>query len=475
MSRRRQQHPGQIAGYWLSQRPNSAQWCRTWFDADTRQTRRSSLGTDDLAAAEIALAEWVARNVASVRAEPKEITVARVFVRYQERHGQHLVGAGSQRISLAMMLRHLPEGITVGELTLDAQHVAIRAMQAGGYGAGTIKRALGAAKAAVNWAWNNGELERPVPFLKVPEGQGRERVLSVEELARLWSTDMPDHVRVFLALAIGTAARPEAILQLTRFQCDLERGTINLNPPGRVQTKKRRPVLPMADWLRPWIAAADGRLVSYRGKPVQKLAGAFQTVRDAAGFGPDVTAYTVRHTVATELMRRRVTELEIAAVMGHRMPNMRTTGRYLHVSPEWMASARQALDDLANDIARAATRAMEPSVISVSTHQRASCVLVPLRKDGNPTARPLKTGAAVGTGIQPSLDTATNGRMDMEPPLPTRLGLVGKLLQHFVRVASAEIGSQQHALIFERRDAVELPALVLALLNSKGAPILAAE
>ena len=70
---------------------------------------------------------------------------------------------------------------------------------------------------------------------------------------------MPEHVRVFLALAIGTAARPEAILQLNRFQCDLERGTINLNPPGRVQTKKRRPILPMPDWLRPWVEAAEGR------------------------------------------------------------------------------------------------------------------------------------------------------------------------------------------------------------------------
>ncbi len=101
---------------------------------------------------------------------------------------------------------------------------------------------------------------------------------------------MSDHMRAFLAILIGTAARPEAALQLTRFQCDLERGTINLNPPGRAQTKKRRPILPMADWLRPWIEAADGHLVAYRGRPVRKIAGAFQTLRDVAGFGPDVTA-----------------------------------------------------------------------------------------------------------------------------------------------------------------------------------------
>jgi integrase len=283
LPRRSNHRPGQLAGYWISKRPGSAMWCRTWFDAATRQTCRASLGTDDLAAAEHALAEWITRNVATDRADPRDITLARVFVRYQQRHGQHLVGAGSQRISLAMMLRHLPEGITVGELTLDAQHAAVRAMEAAGYGAGTIKRALGAAKAAVNWVWNNGELARPVPFLKVPEGPGRERVLSVDELAQLWSAEMPEHVRVFLALMIGTAGRPEAVLQLTRFQCDMNRGTINLNPPGRVQTKKRRPILPLAPWLRPWIDAAEGHLVAYRGKPVKKLAGAFQTMRDGRG------------------------------------------------------------------------------------------------------------------------------------------------------------------------------------------------
>ena len=85
--------------------------------------------------------------------------------------------------------------------------------------------------------------------------------------------------------------------------------------------KKRRPHLPMATWLRPWIEAAEGPLVAYRGKPVRKIAGAFQTLRDAAGFGRDVTSYTIRHTIATEMAARGVPELEIAAIMGqHTLP-----------------------------------------------------------------------------------------------------------------------------------------------------------
>ena len=44
MPRNEQDRPGAIGGYWLSRRPNSDQWCRTWFDRNTRQTSRASLG-----------------------------------------------------------------------------------------------------------------------------------------------------------------------------------------------------------------------------------------------------------------------------------------------------------------------------------------------------------------------------------------------------------------------------------------------
>ncbi len=387
---------GSIAGFWLSKRAGSSAWYRTWFDGTTRQTRRASLGTGNLAEAERRLAEFITKSVPISRADPVSVMLVHVFVRYNERHGRHTIGAASQRTSLLMMLRYLPEGITVGELTLDAQHEAVRLMQTAGYSAGTIKRAFGAARAAVNWAWNNQEIDRPMPFLRLPEGPGRERVLSVEELAMLWDTPMPEHLRMFLALAIGTAARPEAILQLTRFQCDLDHGVIHLNPPGRVQTKKRRPVLPMPDWLRPWIASASAsHLVSYRGKPVRKIAGAFQTLRETAGFGPDVTAYTIRHTVATELARRGVPELEIAAVMGHRSPN-RTTGRYMHVKPSYLAQAKAALDALATEIGRVTTtRPIHP----ITTPPRSSCVAVLQPSGRNPHSQAVDISGA-GEGIR---------------------------------------------------------------------------
>jgi hypothetical protein len=70
MPNRSSRHPGAIAGFWLSIRPGSAMWCRTWFDATTRQTRRASLGTDDVEAAGRELAGWITKNVGTILQSP---------------------------------------------------------------------------------------------------------------------------------------------------------------------------------------------------------------------------------------------------------------------------------------------------------------------------------------------------------------------------------------------------------------------
>lgn len=191
-------------------------------------------------------------------------------------------------------------------------------MAADGYAPGTIKRVLSAGKAAVQWAWKNGKLERPIPFPTVQDGAARERTMQMAELAAMWdAADLP-HLRLFFLL-LGTAGRPAAVLELTREQCDLDRGLIDLNPSGRAQTKKRRPVVPMPDFLRPWIKQAPvGPLVRFRGKAVGKVNGAWQEARDEAGPDALVVPHTIRHTIATELRARGVPEL--AGLLGRSMP-----------------------------------------------------------------------------------------------------------------------------------------------------------
>ena len=100
--------PGQIGDYWLSQRPNSPQWCRTWFDPATRQTRRVSLGTGDFAEAQGRLAEWYVLNVRIQDRAPEEVEFGTVLDRYYEQHAKHLASGDQARIAIAHMKKHLP-------------------------------------------------------------------------------------------------------------------------------------------------------------------------------------------------------------------------------------------------------------------------------------------------------------------------------------------------------------------------------
>jgi integrase len=87
-----------------------------------------------------------------------------------------------------------------------------------------------------------------------------------------------------LMILIGTACRPEAALELTGEQLDFQDGLIDLNPRGRPQTKKFRPVVKMPTALAAALRGApDGRLVTFRGQPVRKINKSWRGMREAAG------------------------------------------------------------------------------------------------------------------------------------------------------------------------------------------------
>jgi len=64
----------------------------------------------------------------------------------------------------------------------------------------------------------------------------------------------------YLRAAVATWARPDAIYDLKpQGQWHAEARVLNLNPPGRRQTKKYRPIIPVARQFAPWLDEALGR------------------------------------------------------------------------------------------------------------------------------------------------------------------------------------------------------------------------
>lgn len=338
------ERPGQIGDYWLSQRPGSKQWCRTWYDPRTRQTRRASLGTDDFQSAKLALWEWFAKHGRMPKQEAHEASLDMVLVRYWQQHACDLPSAETSKIALRYWSEFFGE-CAVSDVTPARQREFIEWLRDGGRRSdGYVKRVLTVGKSALNRAYKEGEISSAPYVLPGRDAAPRDRVLTLAESAAIWKAAKMPHERMMLALLYGTLARPEAALGMRREFYDPERRLLAQNPPGRVQTKKYRPTVPVGEFLLPWLEnAPPGPLVAWHGKPIASFKTAWRKIRARAGLGEDVVPKTIRHTMATELRAAGVPEAEIQGMLGHRAYSGRTEV-YAKYRPDYLGAAVRAVD-----------------------------------------------------------------------------------------------------------------------------------
>lgn len=309
--------------YWLSKRPGSDSWHRTWFDPVERQTRRVSLGTTDFRAAHEALAVWWTENRRLKDERPESVTLDEVLVRYYRDHAVNLPSKDQARIACAKLSAH-SGALAVSEFGQTRQREFIKAMRDDGYSDGYIRRTLSVGQAALNWAHAEG-LIRAVPVVKlIADGQHRERVLSVAEVKALIEAAREDHLYRFVVLELATWGRPEAVLELTRERCDTERHLIDLNPEGRKQTKKYRPVVPMVEAARHVIEDVKaGELIRWRGEPVSSVKTAWRRLRTRAGLDTGVIRCNERSMPYTRLrcscvaVNKREAGMDYMALLEH--------------------------------------------------------------------------------------------------------------------------------------------------------------
>ncbi|MBS0961144.1 tyrosine-type recombinase/integrase [Acetobacter thailandicus] len=344
----------QIGEYWLSQVKPASTWHITWYDKAARQTRRKSLGISDFESAKTKLAQWVLTLGKRELTATSDAALATVLTRYVHQHAPRIKASGEARRAVELFSQAAMHCnvATVDDLILKNQHKIFDFMKNKGRSQSYIKRIFGVAKAAVNWSWENGELERPIPFIRINEcTQEKYKVLSSRELADLWHTDMPSHLRMFLRIMLATGARPAAILDLTLASCDLDTGVIDFNPPGRIRTAKRRPMLPIANFLLASLKSSPpGPLVQWRGAPMKKINKTWRTIREQAALPDYIVPYAIRHTLATEMARRNVPPIELAMWFGHKEADTRTTARYMHFRPDYLKTACLAVEDFVSTI-----------------------------------------------------------------------------------------------------------------------------
>jgi len=208
---------------------------------------------------------------------------------------------------------------------------------------GTILRELLMLRAACKWAHGEAWIHA-VPHIEVPrQPPPRERWLTREEADRLLDAAIAPHIRAFLAIALYTAARAGAVLDLTWDRVNLAAGLIDL---GAVAGGKARAVVPIADRLRPILEealqlATCPFVVEYTGRRVASVKTGTRAAARRAGL-PGVTPHILRHTAATWMAMKNVPMEQIARLLGH--ADSRVTERvYAKHTPDYLRGAIQAL------------------------------------------------------------------------------------------------------------------------------------
>ncbi len=232
-----------------------------------------------------------------------------------------------------------PEHVTK---ELCRKYLASRLRQ--GRSVGTVHTELAQLRSALIWAEHEKWIDR-APWVELPQKpEPKNRWLTREEYAALKKGAVAPHVKLFIVLALQTAARTEALLQLTWDRTN--EAYLDLNVPGRERTRKGRARIPVNEVIREALTEARkvatcDYVIEYGGEPVKSVKKAFKRAVERAGL-TGVSPHTLRHTAATWMAQDGVAMREIAGYLGH--TDSRTTERvYAHHHPDHLSNASASL------------------------------------------------------------------------------------------------------------------------------------
>ncbi|MBV1686473.1 hypothetical protein KRR38_01985 [Novosphingobium sp. G106] len=398
-------------------KPTSDRWYIWWYDPSTGRQQRKTTGASNVRAACNALDDHYLATHTSTVLEQETYSVGDAMSDYWIEHGQHLASAAGIKSRFALMQRFLDAEVAERRLNdpILPEHIDDRLLSrfrawaikipivarkkdaAGNWvdgksrprTASTVEESVIQLKAALNYAFK-ARRTRYVPPLAhktrnqvTPERTYRLSVNAIGELLDYSVRGAGNYAghadrllpfRRYLIAAVCTLARPDAIYDMSvdrnREQWMQNERMFALNPAGRIQTKKFRPIVPVVDLLHFWLSSTDewfvcserssydesegahvvtqGRVASVRSA----WDGARQQLGIPDGWGPKL----IRHSMATILANRRVDLFELEMALGHRVLG-RTSSRYALFDPEYLGTIAAGIDDVVSDLAKVAAPA----------------------------------------------------------------------------------------------------------------------
>ncbi|WP_040617055.1 phage integrase SAM-like domain-containing protein [Roseibium sp. TrichSKD4] len=273
---------------------------------------------------------------------------------------------------------------TCGELTLKMQHAFYQYL-AETYGLSTksisiymvtIQAALNKATIPYLKPTENGKIEVQIltraPTIVTDDksiseiigrastknAQKNRPLLKFEEMARFIDSIKYEHAFRYVVIALNTWARPEAIHDLNfHTQIDMDYGLVQLNPEGRLQTKKYRPTIRLTNNLRCWAEYWNTDYpMQFRGQKVLTAKKPINAAFAAAGF-PELSRKEIRAFMFTQSRRvllsngQRLSKTQRSEWIGHASQEGSSTGEfYERFDPEFLEEAMEATDLVIQEI-----------------------------------------------------------------------------------------------------------------------------
>lgn len=205
-------------------------------------------------------------------------------------------------------------------------------MERDGYSANTIWGDLNSLRSALKSAYQTKQIDAPChEFVwNVAKPEGRTRVLTPDEFWAWYDGATSAHLRLFLVVALLTAQRHEAILELKWDHVDFDAGLIDFAAGMRDRRtvadkgyQKNRAVVSMTGTLRAYLLAAKAVaktafVIEYQGRRVLNCGEGCRAAREAAGLENDVTPHVLRHTAITWAEAGGVNIETLAQMSGHK-------------------------------------------------------------------------------------------------------------------------------------------------------------
>lgn len=358
-----------------------------WYDTARKRERSLSTRTSDHEAAKLVLDAHFAEKergqalcptCGQPRQGASEYLLADAIANYQLTVGNKRTSADAIRARLNHVLNYIASLPDVAVRVADVDEdwienfrtwaakvpVITPAGEARARRPGTIEASVRALAAAINEAHRRGHVVAKAQFTAMaPRDVSRTPVhrSDVAELAKMfaYATDRKRKKRCaplhrFLIASIATAARPDAVLDLStkadRRQWLSDRSVIRLNPEGRRQTKKHRATVKapwqFAAWLDADTEAKPGPFV-----PVGNVKHAWATMAKELELPRDGESGTklIRRSVAQLLRDRGVPGEELELLLGHRQMKA-TTDTYAPFKPEYLANATKEIEAIIDEI-----------------------------------------------------------------------------------------------------------------------------